>query len=218
VNSLNKLNTISVIIFIFAVIFLIYRTRNEYQTNKVLSATIRDIEAENRSLNIQMNLVNVKYSLIGRRMPEFRLKYINSDSIYQYKSMLSNKYLLLIFFTPLDCGTCLNEIPFWETIRKSFQEQLTVFGVGAYDDFEIMKQFVKNEKINIPVLYDQYGALLSKLDLDRIGGTPLKVFVTKDGLILNINSSTFNDLKKQEEYIHRIDEILYKNNKKNYAY
>ena len=205
---MKKFSIITKIIFILAVVFLIFRSWTQFKTNKALSATIRNLKAENRSLKMQSDLIAAKYSLISRRIPGFKLKYIDSDSFYIYPSKDFNKYLLLIFFTPLDCGTCLQEIPFWGKIRTQFQDQVTVLGIGYYDDYSTFIRFVKKEKINIPVLFDEANEYSKTLNLDTIGATPLKVLITKDGLVINLKSSTFNNPKEQDKYIERLNEIV----------
>ncbi len=205
---MKKFSIIAKIIFILAVVLLIFRTWTQSNNNKALSSTIRNLKAENRSLKIQADLTAAKYSLISRRIPGFKLKYIDSDSFYIYPSKDFNKYLLLIFFTPLDCGTCLQEIPFWGKIRTQFQDRVTVLGIGYYDDYSTFIHFVKKEKISIPVLFDEANEYSKTLNLDTIGATPLKVLITKDGLVINLKSSTFNNPKEQDKYIERLNEIV----------
>ncbi len=205
---MNKFYSISKIIFVCAASILLIFAWRLTTANKTLSANIRSLIAENRSLKIQADLTDAKYSLIANRVSYFKLKYIDSDSIYHYYPNKSDNYTLLIFFTPIDCGTCLQEIPFWNEIHNKFRDRLNVLGIGAYEDVNTLFRFIKTENIKIPVLFDKNSNLFINMKLDKLGGTPIKVLLSKDGIIINVMKSTFNNLREQKKYIEQLRKIV----------
>ncbi|GAG22960.1 unnamed protein product, partial [marine sediment metagenome] len=154
----------------------------------------------------------IENQFFGRQIPNFNLPIVNgngsnSDSFIFIPSE-DNKYYLFIFFTPWDCQSCFDEIPFWRQLKNKFNGRLNVIGIGAANSLNLLRHFVNKNDISILTIFDENEYLFSLLGLNESGLTPAKILVNSRGAILNLNPSTHKNNQLQQKYITLIDRII----------
>ncbi|MDI6786402.1 MAG: redoxin domain-containing protein, partial [bacterium] len=102
-------------------------------------------------------------------------KIINSDS-------LQGSIRVFIFFSPNDCQSCLNEILFWNSNQKIFEQKLSVVGVISHQHRAIAARYVKMFNIDIPVLFDSSLNLSVKYGINH---TPGRIIFNNENEILH---------------------------------
>ncbi len=90
-------------------------------------------------------------------------KIINTDS-------LQGSLRVIVFFSPNDCQSCLNEILFWNSNQKIFEQKLSVVGVISHQHRSIATRYVKMLNINIPVVFDSSSYLSKKYGINHTPG------------------------------------------------
>ncbi|MDI6730702.1 MAG: redoxin domain-containing protein, partial [Candidatus Altarchaeum sp.] len=90
-------------------------------------------------------------------------KIINSDS-------LEGNLRVLVFFSPNDCQSCINEILFWNSSYKNFAQKVSVIGVVSHPHRSIAARYVKMLNIDIPVIFDSSSYLKRKYGINDTPG------------------------------------------------
>ncbi len=135
-------------------------------------------------------------------IPTFLLYDLNGVR-YRYDDILNSKaYTLLVFFSPVDCRSCLNERDLWNRISK--ERRIKIIGIATHSDKKELKDWVENSEIYFPVLYDEESQITNKLNIKR---TPLKLLIDSKGKILLIDRVRIT-LYEQKEFIKILDEMI----------
>lgn len=113
----------------------------------------------------------------NKKAPYFELKDLNGKQVRL--SDFAGKVVILDFWATW-CGPCKKGIPEFIELQKQYSKQgLVVIGI-ALDDFESVKTFYQNYKMNYPVLMGTNDVV--KL-YGGIRGIPTAFIVGKDGMI-----------------------------------
>jgi len=102
-------------------------------------------------------------------------KIINSDS-------LEGSLRVLVFFSPNDCQSCLNEILFWNSTNKTFNNGVSIIGIVSHQHRAIAARYVKMLNIDIPVIFDSSSYLKIKYG---INDTPRRIIFNNKYEILH---------------------------------
>ena len=123
---------------------------------------------------------------VGGDMPSFKLFALNGDAISSDK--LSTQLLLLVFFSPDDCPTCLLEAKLWREIDQTYDDsKVMVLGITkAPIDTYKMNIFKRGKHIDFPILLDSEGQYTNRFGIIK---TPTKVLINQHGKILDASAS-----------------------------
>ena len=144
---------------------------------------------------------------IGSAMPRFELSSLNGDMISS--EAIDAQLMLIVFFSPDDCSSCLLESKLWRDIDRTYEDSaVTVLGVttAPVDTYE-MTIFKRGRHIDFPILLDPEGEYK---DTFGITNTPTKVLVDNLGKIIDASASgqSLVEHKLYKEKIVRLLEIL----------
>lgn len=144
---------------------------------------------------------------IGSTMPHFELASLNGDVISSGE--LKAQLILLVFFSPDDCPTCLLESKLWRDLDQTYEDSdVTVFGITtAPIDTYKMTIFKRGRHIDFPILLDPAGEYKGTFG---IANTPAKVLVDSLGRIIDVSPSGQSLVKHKlyKEKIVRLLEVL----------
>lgn len=182
----------------------------------ILTWKILDIKNKMSILNkgVGNHEYEVFFDYFGESIPKFSLMSLDQEIIYDYDPDNNNFYHLFIFFTPWDCNSCFDEVPFWKEISERFENRLKVIGIGSSDSIEMLKHFVEKNNIKILTLYDLNNFLFLQLRLKDSFVTPIKFLTNEQGIILHISMTMKKDTLKLKKYINLLEQILPKSSLK----
>lgn len=123
------------------------------------------------------NLISVEY------LPEFSLYDLKGVKYTLENITKRNNFTLFIFFSPTDCISCLAEKKLWKLISET--GQVGLIGIGNHIDKRELTDWIKNNEIYFPVLFDQNGEFTKKCGIYK---TPLKILINQNRKILFIDS------------------------------
>ena len=115
------------------------------------------------------------------------------------------KYLLIIFFEPTECGSCLNEKTLWNKISKN--KICPVVGITALEDSAEFHEYMIQAGLDFPVFYDPSACIEKNL---QIPDTPCKMLISKDGKILLADYVRKTDESKNE-FISNLKDFIDEN-------
>ncbi|MDP2209908.1 MAG: redoxin domain-containing protein [Bacteroidota bacterium] len=124
-------------------------------------------------------------------------KIINSDS-------LQGSLRVFVFFSPNDCQSCLNEILFWNSNQKIFEQKLSVVGIVSHRYREIAARFVKMLNIDIPVIFDGSSNIKMKYGITH---TPGRIIFNNENEIIH-KSDINNKNVRLESIVDTIKVLL----------
>ena len=146
------------------------------------------------SLNINNNY-NTEY-LIGKKLPEFKLKKLNDNDFFTSNDLKKNKYTLINFWASW-CAPCRIEHPV--LIKLSEDQSLEILGINFKDKNKNAINFLKD-------LGNPYDHLASDKKGKQsiafgIYGIPESILVNNEMTVLKkfvgpLNADDFNDIKK----------------------
>lgn len=110
---------------------------------------------------------------------------------------LKGKIRVIVFFSPNDCASCLNEILFWESSKNFFGDQLSVLGIISHPHKATAARYIKMLNIHIPVIFDSSSNLRIKYGINY---TPGRIIFNNENEI--IHKSDFSNREI------RVDKIL----------
>lgn len=96
---------------------------------------------------------------------------------------LPGKIRVFVFFSPLDCQPCLNELELWDEISRKFApDELSIVGISNADNSRMAVAFQEAHHLSFHVLYDQGRR---KTDELKITETPMRIICDQEGTILH---------------------------------
>lgn len=113
-----------------------------------------------------------------------------------------SSFVLLIFFSPLDCAPCLEEKYLWQRIAE--EGRVKVVGVGRHVDARELRNWVSNSGLTFPVLYDYESRVTRNFAIKR---TPFKILLDSTRKILLADPPRMSSLE-QEEFIFRLNRAI----------
>lgn len=116
----------------------------------------------------------------GYPAPDFTLKTFDGQAVTL--SQLRGKPVFLNFWASW-CPPCQAETPDLVEMHKKYGDRIAFYGINVtrYDDPQKALEFIKQYRIDYPVLSDVEGKVA---DLYRVQGFPTSVFIGPDGKII----------------------------------
>lgn len=119
-----------------------------------------------------------------RKKPTFKIRSIPNFVLYdlegkrfEYNKIINiSGYTLIIFFSPTDCVSCLNEKKLWK--RISDEKKINILGIARHIDKKELINWIKNSEIYFPILYDMESKITKMLGINI---TPTKILVNNKG-------------------------------------
>ena len=116
----------------------------------------------------------------------------------------SADYLVLFLFTPADCAACLPELRELENLAKE-QSNLGVVAVMSYSNFDEARQTRENFGVDIPILQDPEGELLTSVSPLQ---TPWKLMIRREDRRLLFEDGRTVTTAERAAFLARVREQL----------
>lgn len=118
---------------------------------------------------------------------------------YDLKRVVGNSlFVLLVFFSPLDCAPCLEEKYLWQKIYD--EGIIKLVGIGRHIDARELRNWVDNSGLSFPVLYDADYEVTKSF---RIKRTPFKILLKSERKILLVDNARASVIE-QEEFVSKL--------------
>lgn len=112
--------------------------------------------------------------------------------------------VLIVDFWATWCAPCRKEIPDFIALKEEYGEKgLEIIGISLDDSMSDLKDFVKTNKINYPVLYRDQDRKIVDL-FGGIKGIPTTFIIDRDGKVVN----KFVGLRGKEVFKDEIEPLL----------
>lgn len=117
----------------------------------------------------------------GYMAPEFTLADMNGNQVKL--SELRGKKVLVNFWASW-CPPCKAETPDLVEMSQKYKDQISFYGVNltVSDDEQAAKNFVRDYKIEYPILMDRNGMVATQYQANAI---PMTVTIDKNGMIVD---------------------------------
>lgn len=118
----------------------------------------------------------------GYQAPDFTLKTFDGQAVTL--SQMKGKPVFLNFWASW-CPPCQAETPDLVEMHKKYGDKIAFYGINLtqQDDQQKALDFIKNYKIDYPVLSDAEGKVS---DVYRVQAIPTSVFIAPDGKIVEL--------------------------------
>jgi len=117
-------------------------------------------------------------------------------------------YTLFVMFSPSDCVACLQEVQYWNDLRrKGAQLKLNVIGIVDQSTRVEVGQFVRDLDITFPVVFDESGKVR---DILAVRSTPLKILVNNATKTVILRRRAAQYQKEQKEFEDAVVSLLSK--------
>jgi len=120
-------------------------------------------------------------------------------------------YLVLFLFTPEDCAACLPELRDLENLAEE-QSNLGVVAVMSYSNFDEARQTRENFGVDIPILQDPEGELLTSV---RPLQTPWKLVIRREDRRLLFEDGRTVTTAERAAFIARVRQQLSEDSSRN---
>jgi peroxiredoxin len=117
---------------------------------------------------------------VGFTAPDFNATTLSGDALQL--SHLRGKAVILNFWATY-CPSCRQEFPDFIQAYNTNKNQLAIIGINWREDESAVKSFVKDFKIEFPVLLDKNGVLINQY---HAPAHPYSVFINAAGVITAI--------------------------------
>src|SRR5262249_43205282 len=115
------------------------------------------------------------HPLLGAKAPDCQLTLL--DGGIQKLAALPNKKLVVIDFWALWCGPCVAALPKVDQVATKFADRdVAFFAVNAGDEADEIREFVKKQKLKLPIAVDPKAELSKLFNASSI---PMTVIVDK---------------------------------------
>ncbi len=112
-------------------------------------------------------------------IPDINLFDLDGDKINLGEFVESSSLSFVVVFSPTDCGVCLSERVLWEEVRS--RHKINVLGVVYHPDKRELIQWIENQKLSIPVVWDSADQVKDALEVET---SPLKLLVNSKGSVI----------------------------------
>jgi thiol-disulfide isomerase/thioredoxin len=131
--------------------------------------------------------------LVGQDAPALELETLDGGGFKLADQ--KNKYVVILDFWATWCGPCRRAMPIISKVAKEYEDKGVVFyAVNIKEDADTIKQFLKDEELDVPVALDSDGAVAQKYLANAI---PQTVLVGKDGRVQVVHVGLLPDLEKR---------------------
>jgi thiol-disulfide isomerase/thioredoxin len=131
--------------------------------------------------------------LVGQDAPQFELATLDGG---QFKlADQKDKNVVILDFWATWCGPCRRAMPVISKVARQYQDKGVVFyAVNIDEDGDTVKQFLKDEELEVPVVLDKGGEVAKKYLANAI---PQTVLVGKDGRVQVVHVGLLPDLEQR---------------------
>lgn len=107
-----------------------------------------------------------------------------------------SKYRLLIFFSPTDCPSCLDEFRVWESLSSGYERsRLQVVGVLTNASLDESRSFMKALKPSFSLYLDNDKEIERTMGLPH--DTPFKVLTDPNGKVVFADGPNYDPFKQK---------------------
>lgn len=140
--------------------------------------------------------------MLGQSAPDFELAQLDGTKVKL--SSHRDKEVVILDMWATWCGPCVAELPVVAGIAEQYRSKgVATYAVNQGDQEETVSEFVKKEKLTLPVLLDKDGKVGDSYRADAI---PMLVVVGKDGTIQSIHVG--NDPNINFKLSRELDQLL----------
>jgi len=122
--------------------------------------------------------------------PDFTLKTIDGRevSLKDYRGKV-----VLINFWATWCPPCRNEMPLFVRVYKSYRDKgFEILAISTDSSLDPVKKFVKEFRINFPVLYDDKNVV----SLYGIQGLPTSFLIDREGKVVKVRLGKYKEIEE----------------------
>lgn len=133
------------------------------------------------------------HPLLGKPAPDFELAKRGGGKVdlAAYKG----KDVVILDFWATWCGPCVRALPTIAKVAAKYRDRGVVFyAVDLEESPEDVAQFLKEQQLDIPVLFDSDNAVAK---LYKVSGIPQTVLIGKDGTVQVVHVGLLPDLEKR---------------------
>lgn len=170
----------------------------------ILAFAVNTFSNNKTAVRIKDNsIVNVfEINKDGDKAPNFSLKSVKGKTVKL--SDFKGKIVIVDFWATW-CPPCRKGIPDLVSIQKKFKKDVVVIGISldAEKTIKDVPEFVKNYKINYPILYGDEKVVV---DYGGIQSIPTTFVIDRKGNVVDSHVG----LVEKDTYINKIKELLKK--------
>ncbi|BBO32581.1 redoxin domain-containing protein [Lacipirellula parvula] len=133
------------------------------------------------------------HELVGKQAPTFEVDVLDGEA-FKLEDVLGKKVVMLDFWATW-CGPCVAALPEISAAAEEMKEKDVVFyTVNLREEPEAVKEFLKEQELDVPVLLDAEGEIG---DLYKAEAIPQTVLIGKDGRVQVVHVGFGGDAKKK---------------------
>ncbi|WP_428304581.1 DUF2092 domain-containing protein [Lacipirellula sp.] len=133
------------------------------------------------------------HALIGEEAPTFEVDVLDGEA-FKLQDVLGKKVVMLDFWATW-CGPCVAALPEISAAANEMKDKDVVFyTVNLREEPEAVKEFLKEQELDVPVLLDAEGEIG---DLYKAEAIPQTVLIGKDGRVQVVHVGFGGDAKKK---------------------
>jgi peroxiredoxin len=185
------LNLLGITVSIILTVVVAYAISVRYSKYKII---VSDYDGSQVVMNISELKENTNFLDVKTEKP-IRIQLTNKQS-----------HKLLIFFSPADCPSCIDEISIWETLANSYKSSiLEVIGILVRTNLEESKAFEKAYNPSFSLFWDKDQHIENYVQLPE--KTPFKVVLGPDGNVVLADGPN-SILEGQKEFGSKVKSLL----------
>jgi thiol-disulfide isomerase/thioredoxin len=141
--------------------------------------------------NLTADAAEAPHPLLGKPAPEFELEKRGGGKVElaQYR----DKDVVILDFWATWCPPCVKALPTIGKVAEKYRDKGVVFyAVDLEETPDDVEQFLKDQKLDIPVLFDSDNAVAK---LYQVNGIPQTVLIGKDGTVQVVHVGLKPDLE-----------------------
>jgi len=163
--------------------------------NKYISSAIEERH------EITKKIENIKI----KNLPKFLLQDKNGEILNSYQ--FEKKYIVFLIINTLECTPCLNEAIFIEKLNNKFNDNIKFYGIVPRIGKTAVSNFKTTYSLNFHFFQDINRTLINELEASSY---PIKILVSPNRKILNIDPPTFGVKSFQNYYENLLKTYLEK--------
>lgn len=134
-----------------------------------------------------------KHALVGKPAPALSLTLLGGGTLDL--AAHKGKDVVILDFWATWCGPCVRALPTLSEVAAAYKDKgVHLFAVNQREDADKIKDFLKEEKLNVTVALDPEGQSGKIYEADAI---PQTVVIGKDGVVQAVHVGLLPDLKQQ---------------------
>ena len=155
--------------------------------SKEVSNTENNISKEDTNSNKEAGVVEM-----GKIAPDFTLTDINGNDVTLSK--LKGKKVMLNFWATW-CPYCVKEMPDLNKIYNENKEELVIIGIDVGEDTKIVNEFLKENNVDYPIVFDVNGRVALKYNAHI--SLPTSYIIDEEGIVKGsqLGMMTYDQMK-----------------------